>query len=114
MKIAWVYILLCSDNTFYTGSTTQLEARISEHKLAAYSGYTAARLPVRLVWSDQFPDVYQAIAAERQIKKWSHKKKEALIRGDFNVLHKLSECRNATHHNSRTKPANNRSRLRST
>jgi predicted GIY-YIG superfamily endonuclease len=91
MKTAWVYILRCSDSTFYTGSTTEIETRITKHELGIYPGYTAACRPVKLVWSEQFPDIYQAIAAERQIKKWSHKKKEALIRGDFDLVHELAQ-----------------------
>lgn len=55
------------------------------------------RRPVKLVWSEEFPSMYEAIAAERQIKGWSRKKKEALIRGDFDAIHELAQCRNESH-----------------
>lgn len=102
MKPGWVYILECSDGSYYTGSTTQLETRISQHELGVYDGYTARRRPLKLRWSDQFPDISQAIAVERQIKGWSRKKKEALINGDFTLLHELAECQNESHYKKRT------------
>ncbi|MGH2568609.1 MAG: GIY-YIG nuclease family protein [Bacteroidota bacterium] len=60
MKAAWVYILECADKSYYTGSTVNLEKRIDEHELGFYDGYTAARRPVRLLWSEQYPDLHQA------------------------------------------------------
>jgi putative endonuclease len=94
MKQSWVYILRCSDGSYYTGCTTNLEQRIQEHNFKRYDNYTSTRLPVNLVYSQLFTDVNEAIAAERQIKKWSRGKKEALIKGNFNLLHNLAECRN--------------------
>lgn len=91
MKRAWVYILKCADGTYYTGSTTGLEARVVKHQLGYYGGYTAARRPVTLMWSEQFANIKYAIAAERQIKGWSRRKKEALMRGDFDLLHELAQ-----------------------
>ena len=82
--------MLCSDRSYYTGSTTELDQRIVDHNNGRYKGYTSRRLPVVLVWSHEFSDVRDAIALERQIKGWSRKKKEALIRGDFQLLHELS------------------------
>ena len=90
MKRAWVYILQCSDNSYYTGCTTNLRQRISEHSEGKYNGYTSTRLPVRLLWAEEFEDVRDAIVLERQIKGWTRKKKEALMRGDFQILHELS------------------------
>ena len=98
MKPSWVYILLCSDESYYTGCTTNLIRRLGEHQPGFYHGYTNTRRPVKLVYSKQFNDIRYAIATERQIKAWSHGKKEALIRGDFNLLHKLAECKNGTHY----------------
>ncbi|HEX9829649.1 MAG TPA: GIY-YIG nuclease family protein [Bacteroidota bacterium] len=97
MKPGWVYILECSDGSYYTGSPSQLETRLSQHHIGTYDGYTASRRPLKLRWSDYFPDMYQAISAERQIKGWTRKKKEALMRGDFDLLHWLAECKNLTH-----------------
>ena len=96
---AWTYIVVCSDGSYYTGSTTGLERRVVDHNSGRYRGYTLSRLPVVLVWSQEFSDVRDAIALERQIKGWSRKKKEALIRGDFQLLHELAHATVA-----RTKP----------
>ena len=82
--------MLCSDGSYYTGSTTDLDQRLVDHNNGRYRGYTSRRLPVELVWSQEFSDVRDAIALERQIKGWSRKKKEALIRGDFQLLHELA------------------------
>jgi len=90
-KTYWVYILKCSDGSYYTGSTSNLEKRISEHKLGSIKGYTSKRLPVELVFSEWFSDVNNAISAERQIKGWSRAKKEALIKGDFELIKSLSK-----------------------
>jgi len=91
MKTYWVYILKCADGTYYTGSTSNLEKRLSEHKQGLITGYTESRRPVELVFSQYFEDVYYALSAERQIKSWSRAKKEALIDGDFELLKKLAK-----------------------
>lgn len=98
-KPGWVYILLCNDDSFYTGSTIDLERRIDEHQSAkAPTSYTASRLPVQLVYSHKFPTVQKAFQIEHQIKKWSHAKKQALIDGDFELLHELAKCQNESHY----------------
>ena len=96
MKLSWVYILKCSDGSYYTGCTSNLEQRIQQHNFKKYDNYTSTRLPVELVYSQQFSNINNAIAAERQIKGWSRSKKEALINGDFDLLHSLAECKNET------------------
>ena len=96
MKQSWVYILKCSDGSYYTGCTTNLTQRIYEHNFRKYDNYTSTRLPVELVYSQQFADINDAIVAERQIKGWSRRKKVALINGDFDLLHSLAECKNET------------------
>lgn len=96
MKSAWVYILECSDGTYYTGCTTNFEVRIAQHEQGYFDGYTASRRPVKLEWAQEFSDINEAITAERHIKGWGHKKKEALMRGDFNLLHELADCKNET------------------
>ena len=91
---AYVYMLRCSDGSYYVGSARLgLERRLSEHNSGAYGGYTSRRLPVELVWSEHFLDVTDAIAVERQIKGWSRSKKEALIRGDYGEIQKLAKRR---------------------
>jgi putative endonuclease len=89
--MAFLYILRCADGSYYTGSTrTELETRVSEHNGERYGGYTAKRLPVTLVWSQEFLRIEDAIAAERQVKGWRRAEKEALITGDFAALARLA------------------------
>jgi len=88
---AYVYIVRCCDGSFYTGSTRgSLDDRINQHNTGSYGGYTATRRPVRLVYSEYFDRITDAVSAERQIKGWSRAKKEALARGDFDALKVLS------------------------
>jgi len=98
MKGGWVYILRCSDGSLYTGSTSNLERRLAEHHDGTDCGYTAARRPCSLLFPEGFSAMTDAIRAERQIKRWSRAKKFALAAGDYDLLHRLSQCRNPTHH----------------
>ena len=92
MKLSYVYILNCADDSYYTGVTTNLEKRVIEHATAKYpESYTAKRLPVELVFYTEFTDIFVAIAKEKQIKNWSRAKKEALIAGKFGDLPNLSK-----------------------
>ncbi len=90
-KTYWVYILKCSDESYYTGSTSNIEKRISEHQNGLIKGYTSKRLPIELVFSEYFDDVYNSLTAERQVKGWTRAKKEALINGDFELLKVLAK-----------------------
>ena len=92
---AYVYMLRCSDGSFYIGSATgnDLSRRIAEHETGAYPGYTWSRRPVELVWSEHFERITDAIAAERRSKGWSRSKKEALIRGDWVSVQSLARRR---------------------
>jgi predicted GIY-YIG superfamily endonuclease len=91
---AYVYIVRCRDGHYYVGSTRGgLEQRIAEHNDGTYGGYTKSRRPVRLMFSQEFERVADAVAAERQIKGWSRAKKEALIRGDMAALRRLAQNR---------------------
>ena len=83
----WVYILRCADNSYYTGHTDNL---IAKHKTGEIEGYTSTRLPVRLVFSEQFPTREEALTCERQIKGWGRKKKQALMRGDWAEVSRLA------------------------
>ena len=93
MKDYFVYILKCSDESYYTGVTNNLEKRIAEHQSGIIKGYTRSRLPVKLVFSEKFSDVNQAIRLEKQLKGWSREKKEALINGNFDLLVKISNSK---------------------
>jgi putative endonuclease len=90
MKDYFVYIVECIDGSYYTGVTSDLEIRINEHNSGFYKGYTSSRLPVKLVYSNRFTNINDAINAEKQIKGWSRAKKEALIIGDYDLLKILS------------------------
>jgi putative endonuclease len=94
---SWLYILRCSDGSYYTGTTRNgLQIREAEHNAGVHGSYTFSRRPVYLVFSESFDDVCDAIGAERQIKGWSRAKKEALIYGDFDKIKLLSK-RHGTH-----------------
>ena len=86
----WIYILRCADNSYYRGQTDNLEKRIAEHQTGELAGYTSTRRPVVLVFSQEFPSREEALAAERQIKGWSRRKKEAFMRGDWAEVSRLS------------------------
>jgi putative endonuclease len=92
---AFVYMLHCSDGSYYVGSATgeDLTRRIAEHQTGAMSGYTYARRPVELIWSEHFDRITDAIAIERKLKGWSRPKKQALIRGDWSLIRELSRRR---------------------
>jgi putative endonuclease len=91
---AYVYMLRCSDGSYYVGSARRgLDRRVSEHNEGLYGGYTSTRRPVVLVWAQQFLIVTDAIAVERQIKGWSRAKKEAFIRSDYGAVQLLSKRR---------------------
>ena len=92
MKTSFIYILKCSDNTYYTGVTSNLEQRILKHKMGFYPEcYTYKRMPLELVFYAEFTDINIAIEKEKQIKKWSRLKKEALINGDYDKLPNLAK-----------------------
>jgi len=93
MRDYFVYIVKCSDGSYYTGVTSNLERRLNEHNSGSIKGYTSERLPVNLVYSNRFGNINDAIHAEKQIKGWSRAKKEALIKGDFEALVNLSKSK---------------------
>ncbi|BCZ96519.1 endonuclease [Legionella pneumophila] len=91
----WVYILQCSDKSYYTGQTDNLEKRLTQHQDKMIPGcYTSTRLPIQLKFSQEFMSREEALNAERQIKGWSRRKKEALINGDWQALSDYSKCKN--------------------
>ena len=86
-----VYILRCSDRSYYTGHTDRLETRGVAHNQGELEGYTQKGRPVQLVFAEEMPTRQDAIARERQIKGWSRAKKEALISGDWDKLMALAQ-----------------------
>jgi putative endonuclease len=99
MKNYYVYILRCNDGTYYTGITSDISKRLFQHETDdSLHSYVSRRKPFELVFIDSFDKPLSAISREKQIKKWSKKKKESLIKSNWVNLKKLSECRNDTHH----------------
>jgi putative endonuclease len=97
VKIYYVYMLLCADGSFYTGITSNLELRLGQHEFGVDPNcYTYERRPVRLVYASDFLNVDNAIAWEKHVKGWSRAKKRALIAGDWERMHTLARCSNAT------------------
>ena len=88
-----VYILRCADKSLYIGHTTSLSARLRAHNEGRGAAYTFKRRPVALVYTERLPSRLAAIRRERQLKRWTRKKKEALIRGDLATLRILSKRR---------------------
>ncbi len=88
-RLWYVYILKCSSNTFYTGSTNNIERRIKEHNSKKGGHYTSTFGPVELIWKENHPNRSSAMKRECQIKRWTRKKKEALKKGDFRLLKQL-------------------------
>jgi len=92
-----VYILRCDDDSLYTGVTSDLEGRLQKHNEGVYETcYTCRRRPVELVYAESFRWIFDAIDREKQIKRWSREKKEALIAHADDVLHFLAVCQNGT------------------
>lgn len=90
MSHGFMYILQCADNSYYTGSTTHLELRLTQHQAGEGANHTKKRLPVSLVYFEEYPRVDEAFYREKQVQGWSRKKKEALIAGDTQLLPKLA------------------------
>ena len=89
--MAWMYILKCADGSYYVGSTTNLEFRMSQHQLGKGSRYTSGRLPVELVYGEEYDRIADAYTREKQIQNWGRAKREALINGDLEVLPALEK-----------------------
>ena len=97
MKKYFVYIVKCSDGSYYTGITNNVERRISEHNDGIdIHSYTFRKRPVVLVFHQEFNDPNQAIAFEKQVKGWSRKKKEAIINNRWDLLPELSKSKGSS------------------
>ena len=89
----WTYILECADGSLYVGSTRSLDLRLAHHASGTGSAYTRWRLPVRLVWAQEFEHVGDAFAFEKQVQNWGRAKRLALIEGRFEDLPGLARGR---------------------
>jgi putative endonuclease len=89
--MAWMYILECCDGSYYVGSTRNLEQRILQHQQGLGAKYTSNRLPVELVYGEEYDRVADASAREKQVQGWRRAKREALINGDPELLPTLAK-----------------------
>jgi putative endonuclease len=87
----WMYILECADGSYYVGSTKDLERRIFEHQEGLGAKYTSRRLPVKLVYGEEYDRVADAYYREKQVQGWSRVKREALIKGEYESLPALAK-----------------------
>ena len=89
-KSGFMYILSCSDGTYYTGSTINLKRRLLQHQNGEGANYTRKRLPVVLEYFEEYDRVFHAFLREKQVQRWSRKKKEAFITGHPELLPELA------------------------
>jgi putative endonuclease len=99
----YVYIIECTDKSYYVGVTNDIDRRLAEHNDGHHkTSYTYNRRPVVLKYCEHFQYINDAILWEKQLKGWSRKKKEALFNGDWQSLKKLAQCQNSTDHQNRS------------
>lgn len=91
--MATTYILRCADNKLYVGSTTNIDERLKRHNAGYASEYTHLHRPVELVYKEEYDTYQEAFRRERQLKKWTLAKKEALIAGNIEKLKELSKSK---------------------
>ena len=89
--MSYMYILLCADGSYYTDSTKDLRKRLQEHQTGRGAEYTSRRLPVQLLYYEEYRKVSDAFSREKQIQRWSKKKKYALIEGNIEKLSKAAK-----------------------
>ena len=97
MVRGYMYILKCADSSYYTGSTKDLDRRLGQHQMGEGANHTKKRLPVHLVYFEEFSRIDDAFYREKQVQGWSRKKKESLIEEMPEKLHKLAQCMNESH-----------------
>jgi putative endonuclease len=86
-----MYVLECGDGSYYVGSTKDLAGRLVQHREGRGSRYTSARLPVTLVYAEQYDRVVDAYAREKQVQNWSRAKREALMFDHEDLLPRLAK-----------------------
>lgn len=99
----WMYILECADGSYYTGSTNNLELRLAQHQAGEAANHTKKRLPVKLVYFEEYCKIEDAFYREKQVQGWNRKKKEALFTGNTEELNEFAECGNETHYRNYNK-----------
>ena len=98
MAKGYLYILRCSNGTYYVGSTKDLQRRLEQHQSGEGANHTKKYLPIELVYFEEYDRIDDAFYREKQVQGWNRQKKEALINGAYNNLSKLAECKNDTSH----------------
>jgi putative endonuclease len=89
----YVYLLQCTNGTIYVGQTQNLDKRLNRHTIGTGARHTAQIRPKELIYTEGPMSYTEAIARERQLKKWSRAKKLALAKGDLDGLRYLSRSR---------------------
>jgi predicted GIY-YIG superfamily endonuclease len=89
--MSFVYMLRCVDGSLYVGHTNDLASREQTHNDGLGARYTATRRPVRMVYAEEYASIREAITRERQLKRWTTEKKEALVVGNLSILKVLSQ-----------------------
>jgi putative endonuclease len=89
--MAWMYILECCDSSYYVGSTKDLNLRISQHQEGIGANYTSKRLPVKLIYCEEYDRIDDAFYREKQVQGWTRRKREALINGNPELLPALAK-----------------------
>ena len=101
MKTLYVYVLRCFDGTFYIGVTNDVDRRLWEHENGeSRRHYTYARRPLRLIHVSEFASPNEAIAFEKRLKGWTHRKKRAFVEGKWGALKRFSRTGSTTHHDN--------------
>ena len=88
---AYTYILLCENGQYYTGSTRDIDRRLAQHRSGEGANFTRKHPPVKLVYVEEFQRIDHAFEREKQIQRWSHKKKKTLIQGNVSGLLQLGK-----------------------
>ena len=89
--VCHMYILICGNGTYYTGSTRNLERRLMQHQSGKGAIHTTMHQPVVLIYSEEFSRIDHAFYREKQVQRWSHDKKTALIKEEIETLRKLAK-----------------------
>jgi putative endonuclease len=96
--MGYTYMLWCNDNTFYVGSTKNIIRRFKQHCNGSGANYTKKRRPLSLIYIEEYPRIDMAFYREKQLQKWSHKKKLALVKDDYLKIKELSKKIFGNHH----------------
>jgi putative endonuclease len=81
--MAYTYILECNDGSYYVGSTKNLQRRLRQHQTGKGAKYTRSHLPVKLVYVEEYDRVSDAYHREKELQRWRHPKKKALIEANL-------------------------------